>query len=104
MKKVLGLEAVMADGTVISSMNEMLKNNAGYDLKHLFIGSVGTLGIVTRAVLRLRPAPRTVQTAFVALANFADVAGLLRRLGTEFEGKLSSFEVMWRNHYHYMTQ
>ncbi len=103
-EQVLGLEAVMADGTVISSMNEMLKNNAGYDLKHLFIGSEGTLGIVTRAVLRLRPAPRTVQTAFVALANFADVAGLLRRLGTEFEGKLSSFEVMWRNHYHYMTE
>jgi FAD/FMN-containing dehydrogenase len=103
-EQVLGLEAVLADGTVISSMNEMLKNNAGYDLKHLFIGSEGTLGIVTRAVLRLRPAPRTVQTAFVALASFEDVAGLLRRLGTEFEGKLSSFEVMWRNHYQYMVE
>jgi len=103
-EQVLGLEAVLADGTVISSMNEMLKNNAGYDLKHLFIGSEGSLGIVTRAVLRLRPAPRTVQTAFVALASFDDVAGLLRRLGIEFEGKLSSFEVMWRNHYHYMVE
>jgi FAD/FMN-containing dehydrogenase len=103
-EQVLGLEAVLADGTVISSMNEMLKNNAGYDLKHLFIGSEGTLGIVTRAVLRLRPAPSTVQTAFVALANFADVVALLRRLGVEFEGKLSSFEVMWRNHYHYMVE
>ncbi len=102
-EQVLGLEAVLADGTVISSMNEMLKNNAGYDLKHLFIGSEGTLGIVTRAVLRLRPAPSTVQTAFVALASFDDVTGLLRRLGTEFEGKLSSFEVMWRNHYHYLV-
>jgi FAD/FMN-containing dehydrogenase len=102
-EQVLGLEAVLADGTVISSMNEMLKNNAGYDLKHLFIGSEGTLGIVTRAVLRLRPAPQTVQTAFVALASFEDVTGLLRRLGTEFEGKLSSFEVMWRNHYHYLV-
>ena len=59
-EQVLGLEAVLADGTVISSMNEMLKNNAGYDIKHLFIGSEGTLGIVTRAVLRLRPAPATV--------------------------------------------
>ena len=103
-EQVLGLEAVLADGTVISSMNEMLKNNAGYDLKHLFIGSEGSLGIVTRAVLRLRPAPRTVQTAFVALASFGDVAGLLRRLGIEFEGKLSSFEVMWRNYYHYMVE
>ena len=59
---------------------------------------------MTRAVLRLRPAPRTVQTAFVALACFEDVAGLLKRLGTEFEGKLSAFEVMWRNFYHYMTE
>ncbi|KAA1189452.1 FAD-binding oxidoreductase [Pseudohalioglobus sediminis] len=103
-EQVLGLEAVLADGTVISSMNEMLKNNAGYDLKHLFIGSEGTLGIVTRAVLRLRPAPRTVQTAFVALSCFEDVSGLLRRLGTELEGKLSAFEVMWRNHYAFMTE
>lgn len=103
-EQVLGLEAVMADGTVISSMNEMLKNNAGYDLKQLFIGSEGTLGIITRAVLRLRPAPRTVQTAFVALASFNEVSGLLRRLGVEFEGRLSAFEVMWRNHYHYLTE
>ncbi|RLQ22272.1 FAD-binding protein [Seongchinamella sediminis] len=102
-EQVLGLEAVLADGTVISSMNEMLKNNTGYDLKQLFIGSEGTLGIVTRAVLRLRPRARSVQTAFVALDSFADVAGLLRRLGVELEGKLSSFEVMWRNFYHFMT-
>lgn len=102
-EQVLGLEAVLADGTVISSMNEMLKNNSGYDLKHLFIGSEGTLGIVTRAVLRLHPAPRSVQTAFVALSSFEDVTGLLRRLGVEFEGKLSSFEVMWNSHYHFLT-
>ena len=50
---ILGLEVVLADGTVITSLNKMLKNNAGYDLKHLFIGTEGTLGIVTRAVLRL---------------------------------------------------
>jgi len=103
-ENVLGLEAVLADGTVISSMNEALKNNAGYDLKQLFIGSEGTLGIVTRAVLRLRPAPRTVQTGFVALASFDDVTGLLRRLGTDLEGKLSSFEVMWHNHYHFLVE
>ena len=52
---VLGMEAVLADGTVISSMNTLLKNNAAYDLKQLFIGSEGTLGIVTRAVLKLHP-------------------------------------------------
>jgi FAD/FMN-containing dehydrogenase len=103
-EQVLGLEVVLADGTVLSNMNEMLKNNTGYDLKHLFIGSEGTLGIATRAVLRLRPRARSVQTAFVALDSFADVAGLLRRLGVELEGKLSSFEVMWRNFYHFMTE
>ncbi len=102
-EQVLGLEAVLADGTVISNMNEMLKNNTGYDLKHLIIGSEGTLGIVTRAVLRLRPRANSVQTALVALDNFADVAGLLRRLGVELDGKLSAFEVMWRSFYHFMT-
>ncbi len=103
-EQVLGLEAVLADGTVMTSLNEMLKNNAGYDLKHLFIGSEGTLGIVTRAVLRLRPAPASVQTAFVALDSFADVSGLLRRLGVEFEGKLSAFEVLWNSHYHFLVE
>jgi FAD/FMN-containing dehydrogenase len=98
-EQVLGLEAVLADGTVISAMNEMIKNNAGYDLKHLFIGSEGTLGIVTRAVLRLRPAPLCTQTALVALDSFDKVSQLLRRLGVAFEGKLSAFEIMWRSHY-----
>eukprot|EP01035_Chromulina_nebulosa_P059075 gene59075-80896_t len=54
---VLGLEAVLADGTVISSMNRMQKNNTGYDLKQLFIGAEGTLGVITRAVLKLKPLP-----------------------------------------------
>lgn len=103
-EQVLGLEAVLADGTVISSMNEMLKNNAGYDVKHLFIGSEGTLGIVTRAVLRLRPAPRATQTAFVAIDEFPSLLQLLRRLGTELEGKLSAFEVMWNSHYHLLVE
>lgn len=103
-EQILGLEVVLADGTVISSMNEMLKNNAGYDLKQLFIGSEGTLGIVTRAVLRLRPEPCAVQTALVALNNFADAVSLLRHLGRAFDGKLSAFEVMWRKHYQYMVE
>ncbi len=102
-EQVLGLEVVLADGTVLSSMNEMLKNNAGYDLKQLFIGSEGTLGIVTRAVLRLRPGCRSVQTALVALNRFEDVVNLLRRLGQELDGKLSAFEVMWRSHYHLLV-
>ena len=60
---VLGLEAVLADGTVLSSINHMLKNNAGYDLKQLFIGTEGTLGVVTRLVLRLVPLPASRDTA-----------------------------------------
>ena len=102
--QVLGLEVVLADGRVMSSLNEVLKNNTGYDLKHLFVGSEGTLGIVTRAVLRLRPAPGALQTAFVALPDFSSVIRLLRRLGSAFEGKLSSFEVMWASHYKLLVE
>ncbi|MGA0806874.1 MAG: FAD-binding oxidoreductase, partial [Pseudohongiellaceae bacterium] len=76
---VLGLEAVLADGTVISSMNKMLKNNAAYDLKHLFIGSEGTLGIVTRAVLRLYPKARSRCSALLALNDFPAVINLLHK-------------------------
>ncbi|MEM6604869.1 MAG: FAD-binding oxidoreductase [Pseudomonadota bacterium] len=103
-EQILGLEVVLADGTVCSSLNEMLKNNAGYDLKQLFIGSEGTLGIVTRAVLRLRPAPRSVQTAFLAVDRFSDLTTLLKFVATEFEGKLSAFEVMWNNHYRLLQE
>ena len=98
-EQVLGLEAVLADGTVISSMNKMLKNNAGYDLKQLFIGTEGTLGIVTRAVLRLRPALKSQNTAFVALDNFEKVPALLRHLGSALGGSLSAFEVLWEDFY-----
>lgn len=98
-EQVLGLEAVLADGTVISSMNEMLKNNAGYDLKQLFIGSEGTLGIVSRAVLRLRPQPKAVQTAFLGVNGFDELTGLLQRVLAELEGKLSAFEVLWQSYY-----
>jgi FAD/FMN-containing dehydrogenase len=92
---VLGLEAVLADGTVISSMNKMLKNNAGYDLKHLFIGSEGTLGVVTRAVCRVRPKPKSTTTAFASLATFENTVAFLGVLESELGGDLTSFEVMW---------
>jgi FAD/FMN-containing dehydrogenase len=100
---VLGLEAVLADGTVISSMNRLIKNNTGYDLKQLFIGSEGTLGVVTRAVLRLRPKPTSQQTAFVAVDGFEALPKLLRRLEAELSGTLSAFEVMWPEFYDYVT-
>ena len=97
--QVLGLEAVLADGTVLSSMNQMIKNNAGYDLKHLFIGSEGTLGVITRAVLRLREAPRSENTALVACASLAAVSRLLKHVDAGLGGRLSAFEVMWRDFY-----
>jgi FAD/FMN-containing dehydrogenase len=100
---VLGLEAVLADGTVISSMNRMIKNNAGYDLKQLFIGSEGTLGVITRLVLRLRPLPLSHQTALLACASFDQVTGLLGRLDALLGGAMSSFEVMWREFYTLVT-
>jgi FAD/FMN-containing dehydrogenase len=101
---VLGLEAVLADGTVISSLNRMIKNNAGYDLKQLFIGSEGTLGVITRLVLRLRPLPLSHQTALLACERFDQVTGLLGRLDSLLGGTMSSFEVMWRDFYELVTK
>lgn len=100
---VLGLEAVLADGTVISSLNTLIKNNAGYDLKQLFIGSEGTLGVVTRAVLRLRPRPLSENVALLAVDAFAHLPRLLARLERELAGSLSSFEVMWESFYRLVT-
>ena len=103
-QQVLGLEAVMADGRVVSSMNHMLKNNAGFDLKQLFIGSEGTLGIVTRAVLRLQPPTPSEQTAMVACPSFEALTGLLSHMGKALGGGLGAFEVMWQNHYRLLTE
>ena len=100
---VLGLEAVMADGTVMSSMNRMLKNNAGYDMKQLFIGSEGTLGVVTRAVLRLYPQPASRQDALVAMTSFDNVIRFLGMLQRDIAGSLSAFEIMWGAYYRAVT-
>jgi FAD/FMN-containing dehydrogenase len=100
---VLGLEAVMADGTVMSSMNRMLKNNAGYDMKQIFIGSEGTLGVVTRAVLRLFPKPASRQDALVAMDSIENVIGFLSKLQRELAGNLSAFEIMWGAYYRAVT-
>jgi FAD/FMN-containing dehydrogenase len=101
---VLGLEAVLADGTVIPALNRMIKNNAGYDLKQLFIGTEGTLGVVTRLVLRLRPLPLSSQTALLGCSSFAQVTGLLGRLDALLGGAMSSFEVMWREFFALVTR
>ncbi len=100
---VLGLEVVLADGTVVSSMFDMLKNNTGYDLKQWFVGSEGTLGVVTRAVLRLYEAPIATETALLAVPSWEDVMGLLRHFDGVLAGGLVAFEVLWRNHYELNT-
>lgn len=94
-RNVLGLEAVEADGTVLTSLNKMLKNNTGYDWTQLFIGSEGTLGVITRVVLGLHPKPGTVETALIATPSIAAATALLRRLQQEFGGGLLTFEGMW---------
>ena len=100
---VLGLEVVLADGTIMSSMNTLIKNNSGYDLKHLFIGSEGTLGVITRLVLRLREAPASTSMALVAMERFEQVTGLLKHMDQSLSGSLSAFEVLWRDFYRLVT-
>jgi FAD/FMN-containing dehydrogenase len=100
---VLGLEVVLADGTVLCSLNRMLKNNAGYDLKQLFIGTEGTLGIVTRADVRLAPRPTSSASAFVACRDFAAIPGLLGMLDARLGGQLSAFEALWPDFYELTT-
>jgi FAD/FMN-containing dehydrogenase len=90
----LGLEVVTAAGDVWSSLAGLRKDNTGYDLRDLFIGSEGTLGIVTAATLRLFPQPRTGVTAWATCAALADAVALLRRLRTAFDAELVGFEAM----------
>ena len=96
---VLGMEAVRADGTVLNSLNKTIKDNAGYNLKHLFIGSEGTLGVVTRLVLRLRPKPASQETAFLAVDDFNKLPKLLNFCNGRSGGGLSAFEVMWKEYF-----
>lgn len=100
---VLGLEVVLADGTVLSSLNKMMKNNAGYDLKQLFIGSEGTLGIITKAVLKLEEAPKSKNTAFVAFESFEKASSFLQIAKTKLASTLTTYELIWQDYYRLMT-
>ena len=101
---VLGLEVVLPDGTIVTNLNKLMKNNAGYDLKHLFIGSEGTLGIITRVVLRLYPKPRSTMAALCAVADYPAVLALLDAARSGLGPLLSAFEVMWPDYWQAITE
>lgn len=103
-EQVLGIEAVLADGRIVSSMNNMIKNNTGYDLKQLFIGSEGTLGVITRLVLRLRERPTSTNTALVCADTFSQIAKLLRFMDGRLGGLLSAFELVDSSFYSVNTE
>ena len=95
--RVLGLEAVLPDGSVYRDMTRVVKNAAGYDLKHLFIGAEGTLGIVTRAVIKLDPIPRATATALFGLPSVAAALELVRLALDSETGQLRAAEALWRS-------
>ncbi len=91
---VLGLEVVLADGQVLNLLRALRKDNTGYDLKHLFIGSEGTLGIITAAVLKLFPAPHAKAVAFAALASPQQALQLLGLMRGQLGDRFTAFELM----------
>ena len=92
----LGLEVVLADGRILNNLNKLKKDNTGYDLKNLFIGAEGTLGIITAAVLRLVPRPRSVETAWAAIPSVQAAVDLLGLATERTAGGVTSFEIMSR--------
>ncbi len=93
---VMGLEVVLADGRVLNGLSKLKKDNTGYDLKNLFIGSEGTLGIITAASLKLFPQPRLIETAFIGLASPDHALRLLELVQTHADTALKTFELMPR--------
>ena len=90
----LGLEVVLPDGRILNLMSELHKNNSGYDLRQLFIGAEGTLGIITAAVMKLVPHPRAYATATLAARSLPDALTLLNRLQAASGGQVEAFEYM----------
>ena len=100
---VMGIEAVLPDGTVISSLKKLMKDNSGYDLKQLFIGSEGTLGIVTKVVLRLYRLPKTRYTSLAVSNNYQDVLNLLKIMEDKISSNLTGYELLWNDTYKQMV-
>lgn len=98
-EQVLGLEVVRANGEKLDLMSRMIKNNAGYDLKQLFIGAEGTLGVVTRAVLKLRPHLPVRNTGLAAVADYDAAVRLKSAVETALGNELTAYEIMWPSLY-----
>jgi FAD/FMN-containing dehydrogenase len=96
---VTGIEAVLADGRIVNSLSKLRKDNTGYDVKSLFIGAEGTLGVITAASLRLFPNPRAQATAFVGLRSPEDALKLLKLARERLGAAITSFELIGRNAY-----
>ncbi len=93
---VLGLEVVLADGRVLNNLRKLKKDNTGYDLRHVFIGAEGTLGVITAAVLRLFPRPRALETAFIGVPSPHAALALLNLAEERAGGSVTSFELIPR--------
>ena len=96
--RVLGLEAVLPDGTVYSDMTRVVKNTAGYDLKHLFIGAEGTLGIVTRVVIKLEPVPAATATVMLGLPSVTAALEAISLAMRSETGHLRAAEGLWQSY------
>jgi FAD/FMN-containing dehydrogenase len=97
--RVLGIEAVLADGSILTDMTRVVKNSAGYDLKHLFIGAEGTLGIVTRVVIKLDPSPRSAVAALFGLPSVGAALETIRLALDSEAGQLRAAEAMWNSYF-----
>lgn len=101
-QSVLGLDVVLADGTLLAGCRKLVKDNSGYDLKQAFIGSEGTLGIIARAVLRLVPFVPATTTAVLACTSFETAMTCLRLARARFGNALTAFEGMWPDYWRFV--
>lgn len=96
--RVFGLEAVLPDGNIYDDLTRVVKNTAGYDLKHLLIGGEGTLGVVTRAAIKLDTLPKATATAMLSLPSVALALNVVNRAMASGAGQLRAAEVLWRSY------
>ncbi len=94
---MVGVEVVLADGRVMNLLRKLKKDNTGYDLRHLFVGAEGTLGVITAAVVKLFPQPRAIETAFIGLPSPEAAVKLLNLAQSRIGGTVTGFELMIRD-------